>query len=57
MHEKIGYDITKEELYRLELLVNDINIDLLVNKKDVFGEPAPGRRYKGNVWRNNSRAC
>lgn len=42
--------ITGEELYRMKLMVNDIKIELLVNKIDVYGEPAVGRRYKGTIW-------
>ena len=43
-------EITNEQLYSMEVICNDINIRLVVNKKDVFGEPALGRRYKGTVW-------
>lgn len=49
-YEEITNSITNESMYHIELLVNDINLSLIVNKKDVFGEPAVGRRYKGNIW-------
>lgn len=42
--------ITGEIMYVMNLMVNDINMMLSVNKKDVLGEPLPGRRYKGNIW-------
>jgi len=53
--EIIEYDevvnaISGETVYRLQLLVNDVMIRVAVNKADVFGEPAVGRRYKGNIW-------
>lgn len=42
--------ITGEEIYRMLLKCNDILLDMCVNKKDVFGEPKIGRRYRGNIW-------
>lgn len=48
--EEMTNEMTGEELYQMLLLVNDIHIQLVVNKKDVFGEPACGRRYKGSIW-------
>lgn len=41
---------TKEELYDLQLNCNDINFRLCINKQDLLGEPAIGRRFKGNIW-------
>lgn len=41
---------TKEELYVLKLDVNEVPFDVCVPVKDVFGEPARGRRFKGNIW-------
>ncbi len=42
--------ISGEELYKMTLLCNDIELDMCVNKEDVFGIPAIGRRYKGTIW-------
>ena len=42
--------LTDEELYRMQLECNDIVLDLCINKKDLYGEPAVGRRFKGNIW-------
>lgn len=42
--------LTDEELYRMQLECNDIVLDLCINKKDLYGEPAIGRRFKGNIW-------
>lgn len=41
---------TKEEIYDLDLVCNDIVFRLCINKKDLLGEPLPGRRFKGNIW-------
>ncbi len=42
--------LTGEELYKISLVCNDIELDLCVNKDDVYGEPSVGRRYKGTIW-------
>jgi len=41
---------TNEEVYDLDLVCNDIIFRLCINKKDLLGEPLPGRRFKGNIW-------
>ena len=41
---------TKEEIYDLDLICNDITFRLCINKEDLLGEPLPGRRFKGNIW-------
>lgn len=48
--ETVKNSLTNEELYHMNVMCNDISIQLVVNKEDVFGEPAVGRRYKGNIW-------
>ena len=30
--------------------VNDLNFQVCINKKDLMGEPAVGRRFKGSIW-------
>lgn len=42
--------ISNEELYKMTILCNDIEMELCVNKKDVYGQPEVGRRYKGTIW-------
>ncbi|MBH1941956.1 DUF3881 family protein [Mobilitalea sibirica] len=42
--------ITKEEIYDLQLVCNDITFRLCINKQDLLGEPLVGRRFKGNIW-------
>lgn len=43
-------DLTKEELYLLYVECRDLVISVVVNKSDLLGEPAPGRRFKGVIW-------
>ena len=42
--------ISGEEIYLLKLECNDLIFSVAVNKKDLLGEPAPGRRFKGQIW-------
>lgn len=42
--------ITHETMYLLLVEVNDISMDIMINTQDLLGEPAIGRRFKGNVW-------
>jgi hypothetical protein len=39
-----------EEVYVMKLLCNELEFDVCINKKDLFGEPEVGRRFKGTVW-------
>ena len=41
---------SKEELYVMSLKCNDVPIDFCINKKEVLGEPAVGRRIKATAW-------
>ena len=41
---------TGEEIYYLSVGCNDLEIDLCINKRDLLGEPAKGRRFKGTIW-------
>ena len=42
--------ILKEEIYRLRVECNDMVFTVAINKADLLGEPAPGRRFKGQIW-------
>lgn len=42
--------LTGEEVYQLTLDSNDVQFDVCINKKDLFGEPQTGRRFKGIIW-------
>ena len=41
---------TKEKLYCLTVLCNEITFDICINKSDLQGEPMIGRRFKGFIW-------
>lgn len=43
-------EYSEEKLYIMTLEVNDLIFDICVPKKSVVGEPAPGRRFKANMW-------
>ena len=42
--------ITKEHIYCMKIECNDLIFDVCINNKDLIGEPAVGRRFKGNIW-------
>ena len=42
--------ITKEKIWILTIMCGDLLFKVCINAKDLFGEPAPGRRFKGVVW-------
>ena len=42
--------ITNEEVIFMILECNEIIIEVCINREDLFGEPAVGRRFKGVVW-------
>lgn len=48
--KEVENTLTKEKVYQLSLLCNEIPIDICINKQDLYGEPEVGRRFKGNVW-------
>ena len=48
--EKIKNIYTKEEIYVLSLECNDLLFDVCINSQDLLGEPAVGRRFKGQIW-------
>lgn len=42
--------VTGEELCQMEIECNGLRFALCINRSDLYGEPAPGRRFKGVVW-------
>ena len=48
--QTIENEDTKEPLYIMKLDVNELQFDICVPVKNVTGEPAVGRRFKGNIW-------
>ena len=39
--------ITEEEIYVMRINCNDLEFDVCINRKDLYGEPQVGRRFKG----------
>ena len=48
--KKIKNSFTKEECYIMTISANDLLFDVCINKEDLYGEPAIGRRFKGIIW-------
>lgn len=42
--------LTNELIYIINMNCNDLNLDICINQKDLIGEPAPRRRFKGIIW-------
>ncbi|MBR5115579.1 MAG: DUF3881 family protein, partial [Lachnospiraceae bacterium] len=42
--------LTREAVVVLRLNCNEVVFDVAVAERDLFGEPAVGRRFKGNIW-------
>ncbi len=45
---------TNEKIFILTILCNHIMIEVAINELDLQGEPAVGRRFKGDVWLQGS---
>lgn len=52
--ELLQNHMTKENVYCLDILCNDISFSVCINEKDLLGEPEIGRRFKGNIWMQGS---
>lgn len=46
----VNNTLTGEEVCQMLLNCNEILITVCINKLDIFGEPAIGRRFKGIIW-------
>ena len=53
-YTKVENSYTKETMYELKLVCNDLHFDVCINEKDLLSEPEIGRRFKGNVWMQGS---
>ncbi|MBD5500970.1 MAG: DUF3881 family protein [Lachnospiraceae bacterium] len=42
--------LTEEEIYVMTLNCNNLIFEMCINKEDLYGEPAAGRRFKGIIW-------
>lgn len=47
---KVQNKLSKEELWQLLLKCNDVIMEICINTKDLIGEPAIGRRFRGDIW-------
>ena len=41
---------TREAVYQMSILCNDLEFDVCINENDLLGEPQVGRRFKGVIW-------
>lgn len=42
--------LSMEEMYVLVISANEIELEVCINKENLLGEPAVGRRFKGSIW-------
>ena len=49
-YRKVKNIRSKEYLYQIKILCNDIEMEICINEADLLGDPDVGRRFKGNVW-------
>lgn len=42
--------LTGEEIVQMTVECNDMEFDICINRADLLGEPAMGRRFRGSVW-------
>ena len=48
--ELVQNRISGEEVWVLTIDCNELYFDVAINRKDLYGEPAVGRRFKGTIW-------
>ncbi len=48
--KKVINHFTDEAVYIMKIDCNGIEFDVCINEADLLGEPAVGRRFKGNIW-------
>ena len=48
--EPLTNSMTGEALIHMEIYCNEMHFHILINREDLLGEPAPGRRFKGEIW-------
>ena len=53
-YNKVRNSLTNELVYILNVKCNNLIFDVCINEKDLLGEPAIGRRFKGNLWMQGS---
>ncbi len=48
--KKIINHYTMEAIFIMSVNCNDMMFEICINEKDLLGEPAIGRRFKGDIW-------
>ena len=48
--DSVKNSVTGEEIFKMTLDCNDLQFDVCINKENLLGEPAIGRRFKGIIW-------
>ena len=48
--EELTNSMTKEILIHMEIYCNEMPFHVIINKSDLVGIPARGRRFKGEIW-------
>lgn len=48
--QKVKNDLSEEEVWKMELKICDMVMDVCINTDRLIGEPAVGRRFRGLVW-------
>lgn len=48
--KEIQNSYTDEKLYLMDLDCNAMHINLVIAAADLYGEPEPGRRFRGTIW-------
>ncbi len=48
--QKVTNSLTGENVHIMRINCNDLEFDVCINEADLLGEPAVGRRFKGNIW-------
>ena len=49
-YHTVQNNITDEELVQMTVECNNIRFDICINRVDLLGDPAVGRRFKGTIW-------
>ncbi len=49
-YERRFNPISKEEVFILEVEVNEMTFEVAINRADLLGEPEIGRRFRGQIW-------
>ena len=49
-YHTVQNNITEEELVQMTVECNNIRFDICINRVDLLGDPAVGRRFKGTIW-------